>query len=112
MLFSGDTGVGKSHLLCDITLKRLENKLPTLFLLGQHYEGGNTLNFITNSLDLKNHSHKKILGALDALGEAHSTRTLIIIDAINEGSHKDDWKNHIENLIVELQKYPNIGFCF
>ena len=112
MLLLGDAGAGKSHLLCDITLNRLKDELPTLFLLGQHYEGGNPLKFISDSLDLRDKSNKEILGALDALGETYSTRTLIIIDAINEGPHKEDWKNHIIKLITELKEYPHIGFVF
>ncbi len=112
MLLSGDAGAGKSHLLCDITLNRLADNLPTLFLLGQHYAGGDPLKFISNALDLNNHSHKKVLGALDALGETHSTRTLIIIDAINEGLHNEEWQNYIIILITELQQYPHIAFVF
>ncbi len=112
ILLSGDAGAGKSHLLCDITLNRLNNNLPALFLLGQHYEGGDPLKFISNALDLNNNSHKEILGALNALGEACSTRTLIIIDAINEGPHKEDWKNHIINLVTELKEYLHIALVF
>ena len=81
-------------------------------MLGQQYSGGNPLKFISESLDLNNNSYKEILGALDALGEVYSTRTLIIIDAINEGPHKEDWQNHIVNLIAELRKYPYIAFVF
>ena len=112
ILLSGDAGAGKSHLLCDIALKRLGDNLPTVFLLGQYYDGGNPLKFISDSLDLKNNSHKEILGALDALGESRSTRTLIIIDAVNEGPYKEQWRNYIINLIVELKKYPHISFVF
>ena len=112
MLLSGDAGAGKSHLLCDITLNRLKDNLPTLFLLGQQYSGGNPLKFISDSLDLQNNSDKEILGALDALGEAYSTRTLIIIDAINEGPYKEEWQNHIETLIIDLCKYPHIALVF
>lgn len=112
MLLSGDAGAGKSHLLCDITLNRLKNNLPTLFLLGQHYKGGDPLKFISDALDLNNNSHKDILGALDALGKTHSTRTLIIIDAINEGPYKEEWQNYIEKLIIELCKYPHIALVF
>ncbi len=112
MLLSGGAGVGKSHLLCDITLNRLDENLPTLFLLGQHYNGDNPLKLISDSLDLNSNSYKEVLGALAALGEAHSTRTMIIIDAINEGSHKESWKDHIISLIIELKKYPYISFVF
>ena len=33
LLLSGNAGVGKSHLLCNITLNRLEDNLPTLFFV-------------------------------------------------------------------------------
>ena len=112
MLLLGGPGVGKSHLLCDITLNRLRDNLPTLFVLGQHYEGGDPLKLISDSLDLKSHADKKVLGALDTLGEAYSTRILIIIDAINEGPYKEDWKNHIIKFISKLQQYPHIAFVF
>ena len=110
VLLTGDAGRGKSHLLCDITLDRLEQNLPTVFILGQHYPGGDPLNFISSSLGVGHQcSNQQVLGALDAAGEAYETNTLIIIDAINEGEHKRDWKNHLSAFTVELLKYPNIS---
>jgi len=109
MLLYGEAGVGKSHLLCDVSMKRLGESLPTVFLLGQHYSGGNPLQFISDSLDMRNFSHGQILGALDAAGEAHNTNAMIIIDAINEGSHSKDWYNHLSRLLSEVSAYPNIS---
>lgn len=105
----GEAGIGKSHLLCDISLKRLEKSLPTLFLLGQQYTGGNPLGFIQDQLDIKGVSYKQVLGALDALGEANKTRTLIVIDAINEGPNKSEWNHHISALLTELSRYPHLS---
>ena len=105
----GEAGIGKSHLLCDIALKRLEENLPTVFLLGQKYSGGNPLNFLAEELDLKQVSFKKMLGALDAAGEARNTRTLIIIDALNEGNYRLEWIDHLASFITELKEYPNIA---
>ncbi|MGG0176944.1 NACHT domain-containing protein [Gottfriedia acidiceleris] len=105
----GEAGIGKSHLLCDLTLKRLENSLPTLFLLGQQYSGGNPFNFILDQLDIRGGSYKQVLGALDAAGEAKKTRTLIIIDAINEGNHKDEWIHHLSPLLAEISNYPHLS---
>jgi hypothetical protein len=51
-LLYGDAGIGKSHLLCDLCLNRLKNQLPTIFLLGQHYESGNPINTLKTELDL------------------------------------------------------------
>lgn len=108
----GEAGIGKSHLLCEITLGRLGENLPTVFLLGQRYSGGNPLNFLAEELDLRTVSYKKMLGALDAAGEAKRTRTLIIIDALNEGNHRHDWINHLAALVIEIKNYPHISLLF
>lgn len=105
----GEAGIGKSHLLCDIAQKRIADDLPTVFLLGQRYSGGNPLNFIAEELDLKSASFKQLLGALDAAGEAKETRTLIIIDALNEGNNRFDWQNQLMSFITELKNYPHIA---
>ncbi len=109
VLLVGEAGVGKSHLLCDVSMKRLDNELPTIFLLGQHYEGGNPIEFLKGSMDLKNLNNQTFLGVLDAAGEAKETNTLIIIDAINEGKHRDDWEYHLGTLINDVLCYPNIS---
>lgn len=105
----GEAGIGKSHLLCDIALKRLDENLPTVFLLGQKYSGGNPLNFLAEELDLKTVSYKQLLGALDAAGEAKGTRTLIIVDALNEGNYRLEWINHLTTFVMELKNYPYIS---
>jgi len=108
----GDAGIGKSHLLCDISLKRLAAFLPTLFLLGQHYSGGNPVDLILNSLDMENIPYRQVLGALDAAGEARKTRTLIVIDAINEGRYNDEWYYNISAFLSEVTNYPNLAVIF
>lgn len=72
----GEAGIGKSHLLCDIALKRLNIGLPTLFILGQHYPGGDPMNFIKKSLELKGLSTQQVLGALNAAAEAKTLEHL------------------------------------
>ena len=108
-LLHGEAGIGKSHLLCDLSLRRNDQNHPTLFLLGQHYEGGNPLNTLKSALDLSNHTNAQVLGALDAAGEAFRGKTLVIVDAINEGLHREDWYNHIHAFLTEISKYPNIS---
>lgn len=109
VLLTGEAGIGKSHLLCDLALNRLDNGLPTLFLLGQHYPGGNPFDFICSELGLPHYPYRTVLGALDSLGESKDTRFLIIIDAINEGVYKETWCDQIIQFLVELEAFPHIA---
>ena len=109
LLVTGTAGSGKSHLLCDISLKRLKHNFPTIFLLGQHYAGGNPIRFIAEKLNLVNHSDVEVLGALDALGETYKCRTLIIIDAVNEGSSRIDWHNHLKMFLQQCRVFNNLA---
>lgn len=108
-LLSGEAGIGKSHLLCDISLHRIESSLPTVFLLGSQYGGGNPNELIKDAVDLKGYRDKQVLGAIDAAGEAYGSRALIVIDAINEGLSRDDWHNHIRGFLSEVSTFNNIA---
>lgn len=37
LLLTGEAGTGKTHLFCDMAKHRLDNSLPTIILLGQHF---------------------------------------------------------------------------
>ncbi len=108
-LLYGEAGIGKSHLLCDISLHRIENGQPTIFLLGSQYRGGNPIELIKDAVDLKGHSDARVLGAIDAAGEASGSRALIVIDAINEGLHREDWHNHIIGFLSDVSEFNNIA---
>ncbi len=108
-LLYGDAGIGKSHLMCDIALYRVKNKLPIIFLLGSQYGGSDPISLIKNSLDLEHYTNSQVLGAIDALGERSGSRTLIMIDAINEGLHKEDWQNHLSGFLSQISQFKNIA---
>jgi len=112
VLLYGEAGIGKSHLLCDLSLHRINENLPTLFLLGAQYRGGNPIGFIKESLDLQNYRNFQVLGAIDAAGEASGARALIVIDAINEGNHRDDWHDQITGFLSDLSRFPYIAVLF
>lgn len=112
VLLNGEAGIGKSHLLCDLSLHRIKENLPTLFLLGAQYHGGNPINFIKEALDLQNYRNQVVLGAIDAVGESSGERALIVIDAINEGNYRDEWFNQITGFLSDLSEFQNIAVIF
>ena len=111
-LVYGDAGIGKSHLLCDISLGRIENNQPTIFLLGSQYQGGNLIGLIQDAVDLRAHGMGQVLGAIDAAAEACGSRALIVIDAINEGTHREDWQNHLSSFLSDVAEYKHIAVLF
>lgn len=108
-LVYGEAGIGKSHLFCDISLNRIKNNLPTVFLLGSQYQGGNPIELIQDVVDLKRHTMEQVLGAIDAAGEASGSRSLIVIDALNEGPQREDWHSHISSFLTDVAEYKHIA---
>lgn len=112
MLITGEAGSGKSHLLCDFVLRRINDALPTVFLLGEHYHGGDPIRFLAEALDLSSHSNASVLGALETLGVTYKTNTIIVIDALNEGNYRGDWYSYINKFISDLQHFEHIAVIF
>ncbi|SNC74478.1 hypothetical protein SAMN04487881_2379 [Marinobacter sp. es.048] len=108
-LLYGEAGIGKSHLLCDLALHRANESLPTIFLLGAQYGGGNPLDFVRQSLDLHQFSNNQVLAAIDAAGEARKRQALIVIDAINEGPYRDQWRDFIRGFLSDISRFENVS---
>ena len=111
MLLTGDAGVGKSHLLADVALKRIERNQFSILLLGQHFTEEEPWSQIKKQLQL-NCERDTFLASLNAKAEITQSRILILIDAINEGKGKELWKNYIAGFISAVRKYPNVGVVF
>ncbi|MFI3622636.1 NACHT domain-containing protein [Vagococcus fluvialis] len=109
LLVTGKAGSGKSHLLCDVSIKRIEKNIPTLFLLGQHYSGGDPIQFIGQSIGLKDMSSNDILSAINSLGESSKTKVLIIIDAINEGHYREHWNDFLLDFVNKCKEFEYLG---
>src|SRR5207248_8382966 len=50
--------------------------------------------------------HEEFLGALNTAGELQQKPVLIMIDAINEGSGRDQWKGQLAGFLAEIARYP------
>ena len=105
LLLTGEAGTGKTHLLCDIARSRLFNKSPSVILLGEWFDNQNPLLQIPNLLDL-DCTLSEFLGALSAAGEARGQKSLLIIDALNEGEAKMLWSSHLPRLLAEIKRHP------
>jgi len=109
LLVLGQAGMGKTHLVCDITKDRLNAGLPpTVIVLGEKLlDINNSLEAVFGAVSVKG-SKKQILSELNSAGKKANRRSLIIVDAINEAD-RQGWKSGVKDLIKEVRKYPWVG---
>lgn len=110
MILKGEAGIGKSHLLADVINQRLEEGSDSIFLLGQHFmqEKSPWSQILDDLLRLKCNENE-FLGALNARAEVKRKRTIIFIDAINEGKGRSFWRNFLVSFIESIKKYEWLG---
>lgn len=111
LLLRGEAGIGKSHLLADIALKRQKEGHFSLLLLGQHFvsEENPWTQILDNILRLRGLTTDEFLGALNAKAEANRSRIIVFIDAINEGKGPYFWQDHLRSFIRSFEKYKWLG---
>jgi hypothetical protein len=109
LILSGEAGTGKTHLMCDVARRRLEHGLPTVLLLGQDFVAARgPWPQIVDGLHLSDMNPERFLGALDAAGQLAGHKSLIMIDALNEGEGIDLWPNHLRGMRQMLQDFPRV----
>lgn len=110
LLVVGQAGVGKTHLLCDAARRRLSDAQPTVLLHAGHFVASTPWPQVVEEAGL-HCSTDELLGALDACAEATECRALILIDALNEGSGRYMWRNHIAGMLTTLRQYPRVALA-
>jgi hypothetical protein len=111
LLLLGEAGTGKTHLFCDVAKRRLEQELPTIILLGQHFNQSEPWAQILQRLQLPFRDRDEFLTALEIAAQVRGKRSLILIDALNEGNGKHLWRNELPGILRVLENYPRIGLA-
>jgi len=110
LIVNGAAGTGKTHLLCDVTQRRLAAKKPTVLLMGQRFVSADVpWSQALQQLDLPRISTAEFVGALEAAAEAAGCRALLIIDAINEGQGRRIWAPNLAAFLAPLERSPWIA---
>lgn len=110
LLIFGKAGTGKTHLLCDVAHQRIADGCPTVLLMGQRFVSNDApwLQAL-QQLDLADISVEKFVGALEAAAQAANSRALLMVDALNEGTGRTIWPNHLAAFLAHIERSPWIG---
>jgi len=109
---SGEAGMGKTHLFCDVAIRRVRKDAPTILLLGEGFAADEPWSQIFKLLGLHFTGPDEFLGALQAAAEASDKKVLILIDALNEGPQRYNWQKHLAGMIERISGYPLVSFAF
>src|SRR5690348_6050351 len=111
LLLTGDAGTGKTHLLCDVARRTIDDDAPCVILLGEQFTQGDPWPQIIQQLHLDVQTPDLLLGALSAAGEAAGRRALVLIDALNEGEGRQVWHHQLPGVLATIERYPWIGIA-
>ncbi len=108
ILVTGKGGIGKTHLLCDISSKIIDKGAIALLTLGDHFSSSvNPLSRIS-LLYSDQEDYSKFLSEINSEGKNKDVFIPICIDAINEMSDSEYWNSWLPIVIEEIKKYSNL----
>lgn len=108
LFLTGQWGTGKTHFLCDVASRRIEEDLPTLLVLASHLPmEANPLQALCRATGLAESPHV-LFKNLQRLGERHHRRSLLLIDGINEAD-REVWRRSIGRIASMASRFPYVG---
>ena len=112
-VLTGDPGTGKTHGVCDAARRRHNDGLRTCVIFG--HEFGNEpepWSRVAQSLGLSaSLGTERLLGCLNAAGEASGLPLLLCIDAINETKPLSYWRNYTSSMSARVRNWPYLRLC-
>lgn len=110
MLIIGEALIGKTHLFCDVALNRLQDNKPTVLVFANLFDKSKTIiDNIISQLGMVNITEDEFLQGLNLLSTRYSSKTLIMIDAINEKDAPEVFKDSIIKFNEQIKNYPNLA---
>lgn len=108
LVINGEAGMGKSQLFATTVKDIVSTGGYAILLLGHQYNSNNDIMTQVMEKFGFNFGFREFLDILDTLGETENKTIYLFIDAINETSDRDVWKNGLPNLMFEVNKRDNI----
>ncbi len=109
LLLNGEAGVGKSHLLADITSHHIARGFPAVLTLGGAFSDADPWRQMGEQLGLTHTPPDALLGALDAAAEAAGTRALVMVDALNERNGIAVWSERLRAFLATADRFPHVA---
>lgn len=104
----GEAGVGKSQLFAFSAEKEISADHAAILLLGTSFQSDSVLLSQIADVIGVNLEMEALLHKLEGIAIQQNCCVCIFIDAINESTYKNVWKNGLPLLLNMIRKYPHI----
>jgi hypothetical protein len=106
LIVKGEAGSGKSHLLADFVQKLTDRGQCALLLLGEYFtDASEPWGQLVQRLGWHDTSDD-LLASLNYAGEVSGMPSILVIDALNESSHRQVWLNHLAGFANRIRTWP------
>ena len=108
LLVSGEAGIGKSHLIANAIRQSLRKGQPAVMLLGEvFHDGDSVMQRSMISLGWENGANS-FLRCLNVYAEICGQPAIIAIDAVNESTGRNLWKNELLSFSQQVAEYKHL----
>lgn len=105
LIIAGEAGMGKSHLIGDIVMRRKKNGEPSVLLLGEHFAKDiDPILQIRDKLEIQ-YSSKSMLERFNIYGQRVGKPVVFFIDALNEGGGDELWMRYWDEFITKFEAF-------
>ncbi len=112
LLLQGEAGIGKTHLLCDVMRADLEEPAqtsPALLVFGESFQRtSDPWREILGQLGLSLTANQ-FLDRLNRAGRSSGSRSVLMIDALNETRRSHRWKRHLAKITEKISRYKHVA---
>ena len=109
LLFTGEPGRGKTHVLAEVCTRYSEQGGVVLFIEGASFTGNDPpWTQLMRWAGFPNPQVKDFLAVLSAMAQTTQLKVLICIDALNETPDRNLWRSGIHNFSAELKEFPDV----
>jgi hypothetical protein len=112
MLVQGEAGIGKTHGILDVSLKRHASGVLSLVLFGEDVRDNDPWQALISKTGLeKGLGRDAFLDALNAAGETTGFPLVIFIDALNETPDRRGWQSWLPPMFEQIKRRPFLKLC-
>ncbi len=113
LVLTGEPGTGKTHGVCDMARRRLEDGADSCVIFGTQFTNERSpWVCITEALGLSTTIDRDcLLDMLNAAGESSGFPFIVFLDAINETKPLKYWQDNLASIVHEFESRPFLRLC-